>query len=141
MKKKLLVLTTAMIIAFSATFAKDTKSVPAFILTELHQKFADANDVQWKTTANYYEAAFTINGHPLKEFYSFDGELIGMSRQISVDQLPMALIPDVKEKSATSKITDLFELLKDRGTEYYITYQGDKGTQTYKSTSDYWTRY
>jgi len=141
MKKKFLVLTTALVMAFSATFANDNSSVPASIVTELHQKFADANDVQWQTTANYYEATFTINGHQLKAFYSFDGELIGMSRQISVDQLPMALNADVKDKSATNKITDLFELLTDRGTEYYIKYQGEKGTKTYKSTGDYWTRY
>jgi hypothetical protein len=141
MKKKFLVLATTLIMAFSATFAKDNSTVPASIQTELHQKFADANDVQWQTTANYYKATFTINGHQLKAFYSFDGDLIGMSRQINVDQLPMALIADVKEKSATNKITDLFELLTDRGTEYYITYQGDKGSKTYKSTGDYWTRY
>ncbi len=141
MKKKFLVLTTALVIAFSATFANDTSSVPASVQTELHQKFADANDVQWKTTANYYEAAFSINGHQLKAFYSIDGDLIGISRQINVSQLPMALIAEVKEKSATSKITDLFELLTDRGTEYYTTYKGDKGTKTYESTGDYWTRY
>src|SRR3954466_1882370 len=108
MKKKFLVLTTALVMAFSATFANDTSSVPASIQTELHQKFADANNVQWQTTANYYKATFAINGHQLKAFYSFDGELIGMSRQISVDQLPMALNADVKDKSATNKITDLF---------------------------------
>jgi hypothetical protein len=141
MKKQFLVLTAALIMTFSATFAKETPSVPASIVTELHQKFADANDVQWQTTANYYQATFTIDGHPLKAFYSFDGGLIGLSRQINVGQLPLALIADVKEKSANSTITDLFELLTDRGTEYYITYKGDKDTKTFQSTGEYWTRY
>src|SRR3954453_9260786 len=109
MKKQFLVLTTALIMTFSATFAKETPSVPASIVTELHQKFANANDVQWQTTANYYKATFTVNGHPLKAFYSFDGQLIGLSREINVGQLPMSLLEDVKEKSATNKITDLFE--------------------------------
>src|SRR4051812_21712050 len=106
MKKKFLVLTTALVMAFLATFANDNSPVPASIVTELHQKFADANDVQWQTTASFYKATFTIHGHQLKAFYSFDGELIGMSRQISIDQLPMTLMDDVKYKSTTNKITD-----------------------------------
>ena len=141
MKKRFLVLTTALILTFSATFAKETPSVPATIVTELHQKFTKADNIQWETTANFYKATFTIDGHPLKAFYSYDGELIGVSRQISVDQLPLALIADVKERSANSTITDFFELLTDRGTEYYITYKGDKDTKTFKSTGEYWTRY
>ena len=141
MKKKFLVLTTALIMAFSATFAHESKSVPNAIVNEWHQQFDNADNVQWQTTANYYQATFTIDGHPLKAFYSFDGGLIGLSRQINVGQLPLALIADVKDKSANSTITDLFELLTDRGTEYYITYKGDKDTKTFQSTGEYWTRY
>jgi len=141
MKKRFLVLTTALIMTFSATFAKETPTVPATIVTELHQKFTNADNIQWETTANFYKATFTIDGHSLKAFYSFDGELIGMSREINVDQLPMALIGDVKEKSANNSVTDLFELLTNRGTEYYITYKGDKDTRTFKSDGEYWTRY
>src|SRR6476660_5475261 len=107
MKKRFLVLTTALIVTFSATFAKETPVVPASIVTELQQKFTNANDVQWETTSNFYKASFTIDGQSLKAFYSFDGLLIGLSRQINVDQLPMALIKDVKEKSATNTVTDL----------------------------------
>ena len=141
MKKRFLVLTTALIMTFSATFAKETPAVPATIVTELQQKFTNANDVQWETTANFYKATFTIDGQSLKAFYSFDGQLIGLSRQINVDQLPMALIKDVKEKSATNTVTDLFELLTDRGTEYYISYKNDRDTKSYKSNGEYWTRY
>ena len=141
MKKRFLVLTTALIVTFSATFAKETPVVPASIVTELQQKFTNANDVQWETTSNFYKASFTIDGQSLKAFYSFDGLLIGLSRQINVDQLPMALIKDVKEKSATNTVTDLFELLTDRGTEYYISYRNDRDTRSYKSNGEYWTRY
>jgi hypothetical protein len=141
MKKKFLVLTTALILTFSATFAKETPSVPATIVIELQQKFTNANDIQWETTANFYKATFTIDGQSLKAFYSFDGQPIGLSRQINVDQLPMALIRDVKEKSANNTVTDLFELLTDRGTEYYITYKGDKDIKSYKSNGEYWTRF
>ena len=141
MKKKFLVLTTALIMAFSATFAHDTKSVPTAIKNELQQQFNNADDVQWETASNFYKATFSIDGHALKAFYAFDGKMIGLSRNIAVDQLPMVLIKEVKEKSANSTISELFELLTDRGTEYYISYQNGKDIKTYKSTGTDWVRY
>lgn len=141
MKKKFLVLTTALIMAFSATFAHNATPVPAAIENELHQQFAGASDVQWQATDNFYKATFTIDGHSLKAFYSFDGSMIGLSRNITVYQLPMALIKEVNEKAANNTITDLFELLTDRGTEYYITYQNGKDTKTYSSIGVDWVRY
>ncbi len=141
MKKKLLVLTTAIVMTFSITFAQDIKPVPDYISNTLQQEFKSASNVQWKTTSNFYKANFTIDGNPLEAFYSFDGKLIGTSRALSVEQLPMSLIKEVKEKEANYKITELFELLTDRGTEYYITYKSDKDTKTYKSDGYSWSRY
>lgn len=141
MNKKFLVITTALIMAFSATFAHENNAIPATVVNELHQKFDNANDVQWQTTANFYEAKFNLNGQQLKAFYSFDGQMIGLSRLINVDQLPLALIKDVKEKSATSTVTDLFELLTDRGMEYYITYKNGNQIKTFKSDGQDWVRY
>ena len=142
MKKKFLVLTTALMMAFSATFAHDTKLVPNAIVNELHQQFDNADNVQWQTTANFYEASFKLNGQQLKAFYAFDGKMIGVSREINITQLPMALLKEVKEKTATNTVTDLFELLTDRGTEYFITYKNNKAVATtYKSSGDDWIRY
>jgi len=142
MKKRFLVLTTALIMTLSATFAQNNQpDVPATIVNGLEQQFTNATDVQWQTTDNLYKASFTVDGQQLRVFYSLDGQRIGISRNISVEQLPMVLIKDVKEKEATNTITDLFELLTDRGTEYFITYKGNKETKTYKSNGEYWTRY
>ena len=141
MKKQFLVLTAALIMTFSATFAQDSKQIPKTVVSELIQRFANAQDVQWQATDNYYKASFAVDGQPLRVFYSIDGDMIGVSRTIGIEQLPMALIREVKEKQAAYTVTDLFELLTDRGTEYYITYRGEKDTKTYKSSADYWTRY
>ncbi len=141
MKKQFLVLTTALIMTLSATFAQEAKPVPDAISNGLAQQFTNASDVLWQTTGDYYKATFLIDGQPMKAFYSHDGSMIGISRNISVEQLPLALLKEVKEKEATTTVSDLFELLTDRGTEYYITYKGDKDTKTYQSNGDYWTRY
>jgi hypothetical protein len=141
MKKKFLGLTAAILMTLSVTFAQEVKPVPNAIANSFQQEFSTASNVQWKTTDNFYKASFVINDAPSEAFYSFEGALIGVSRHIDIDQLPMNLIKDTKEKAAMGQVTDLFELLTDQGTEYYVTFENDKETKTYKSTGYSWTRY
>lgn len=141
MKKKFMIITTVVLLQFSVGFAQDGKAVPNEISNELHREFKNVTDVQWKTTSNYYKASFTADANPIEAFYSFEGKLIGLSRKISVEQMPLSLVREVKEKWAAYSVTDLFELLTDRGTEYFITFKNEKETKTYKSSGYSWTRY
>jgi hypothetical protein len=141
MKKKFVILTAALVLSLSAAFAQDVnvKPVPAAIVEELHREFKDISHVQWKTTNKFYKASFMANGYTMEAFYSFDGQLKGESRNISVEQLPMSLMREVKEKTAAYYVTELFEMLTDRGTEYYITFKKGDETKSYKSSGDNWT--
>ena len=141
MKKKLLVITAALIFTVSATFANDPNPVPATIINELHQEFETASNIVWKTTASFYKASFTTNTQSLEAFFSYDGRLIGVSRKLRIDQLPLVLIKEASEKGAAAEITDLFELSSDRGTEYFLTYGSGKEQKTFKSTGSSWSRY
>ncbi|HLL41814.1 MAG TPA: hypothetical protein VK369_01695 [Segetibacter sp.] len=141
MKKKILTVTAAILFTLSATFARDIKPVPDAIVSELQQEFKNASNVTWKTTPTFYKATFTVDSNPFEAFFSYQGELIGISRKIAINQLPLSLIKEVNEKSATSGITELFELLTDRGTEYFITYVTGKGQKTYKSMGTSWYPY
>jgi hypothetical protein len=143
MKKKIFTVTAAILFTFSAAFARDIKPVPDAIVSELQQEFKNASNVTWKTTPTFYKAAFTVGNNPLEAFYSYEGRLIGVSRKITVDQLPLGLIKKVNEKGAATEITDLFELLTDRGTEYFIRYGTGKGQKTFKSSGGFpsWSRY
>ena len=141
MKKKILTVTAAILFTLSATFARDIKPVPDAIVSELQQEFKNASNVTWKTTPAFYKATFTVDGNPLEAFFSYDAQLIGVSRNITVDQLPLRLIRELKEKGETTEITELFELLTDRGTEYFITYGTGKEQKTYKGMGSSWSRY
>ena len=141
MKKKILVLATAFLMTISATFAQNNQPVPDAISTALQQDFKGAEQVQWKTTGQFYKANFTLNGQAFEAFYSIDGQKIGVSRKIVIEQLPMSLAREAKEKAASSQVTDLFELLTEHGTEYFITLKNDKETKTFQSKGEYWTRY
>ncbi len=141
MKKKLLVLTTAFLMMLSVTFAQEATPVPAAIVSALNQEFNQPDNVQWKTTDQFYKASFTVDGQRLEAFYAFDGQLMGVSRPISIAQLPMPLIRDTKEKAAAGQVTELIEMLSDRGTEYFVTISNGKDTKTYQSHGNSWTRY
>jgi hypothetical protein len=67
--------------------------------------------------------------------------MIGLSRALTPAQLPMSLVKEVLEKSAANHVTELFELLTDKGTEYFITYNNGKESTTYKSAGSAWVRY
>jgi hypothetical protein len=99
MKKKSLTVLAAILLAVSATFAGDISPVPPTIVNELHQEFKSASNVAWRTTATFYKASFTVDSHPLEAFFSYDGQLIGVSRKLRIDQLPLSLIKEATEKA------------------------------------------
>ena len=141
MKKQILLLTTVFLMSLSATFANDTNAVPESIVKALNNEFQNVSNVEWKSTADYYKASFSVAGHSLEAFFSYDGNLIAQSRKISMDQLPMSLVKEAKEKSSANAVTDLFELLTNRGTEYFITFNTGKETKTYQSNGNGWNFY
>lgn len=141
MKKNILILTAAFLLSFSAIFANDSNPVPQLIVKELNREFKNPTDVQWKITGNYYKAFFTVDGYALEAFYSHLGELIALSRNITLDQLPMSLLKEAIEKISTNQVTEFFELLTDRGTEYFLRFNTGKDVKTFKSEGYGWSRY
>lgn len=141
MKKKILIATAAFLMTIPTTFAKDSSPVPDHILTVLRQDFDDVKNVEWKTTSNFYKASFVSDGLSIEAFYSPLGQLIAQSRQMDISQLPMGLIKEAKKIGKEDQVSDLFELLTDRGTEYFITFNTGKDIKTYKSNGYSWSRY
>ena len=139
MKKKIVLLAAAFLMTLSVTFANGLTDVPEKIVKELNQEFRNAGNIQWKITDNYYKAIFTYDEQELQAFYSFEGVLIATSRNITISQLPLSLIREVKKLTTNSEYSDLFELLTERGTEYFITVKNDKETKNYKSTGYSWS--
>lgn len=141
MKKKIILLSTALFLTVSAMFAQEVKTIPAFIVKALHKEFTNPGNVQWKTLDQLYKASFTVDGEQLDAFFSFDGTITAISRKLSIEQLPLALKKEAKEKSLNYGISDLFELLTDRGTEYFLVMNNEKETKKFRSEGYDWVRY
>jgi len=117
---KQIILTLAIAISSFAAFAKDTK-VNTAVLNSFNSDFADAKEVNWSSGTGFYKASFIYNEKYVTAYYSFKGEMLGFSRNISSLDLPMNLQASLKKDYSGRWISELFELADQDGTSYYIT--------------------
>jgi hypothetical protein len=117
---KKLILTLAIAVSTFAAFAGE-ENVTAVVLKSFNQEFAGAENVSWTTGRNSYKASFVMNGQHVVAYYSFEGEMLGMTRNISSLDLPMSLQAGLKKDYKGYWISDLFEVSNQEGTTYYIT--------------------
>lgn len=138
MKKMMLVLALFITVGSSTVFAREV-NVSQVVMNSFKKDFASAEDVSWSVGANFYKAAFALNGQRVFAFYTFDGELMGLARYISSLQLPIHLLSELKTDYSKYWITDLFEVNNSEGTQYYITLESaDSVVKLRSNDSDVW---
>jgi hypothetical protein len=121
MKQIILSLATVMMMGFSA-FASGKDGVVSQQTRDAFKKdFATAHDISWEQKDNFLRATFTLNGQILTAYYSTNGDLQAVVRNIISDQLPLNLLTDLKKDYSDYWITDLFEMSTEGQTTYYVT--------------------
>lgn len=116
---KKLIIAAAMFVSLSA-FANEEK-VNSRVLYAFQSEFTTATEVEWKAATDYYMASFNMNGQRVFAYYNTDGQLMGITRNLSSAQLPVALQNNLKKNYAAYWISDLFEVANNNGTSYYVT--------------------
>lgn len=116
-----MILTLAIAVSTLSAFAAGEEEVSPKVLSAFKTEFSTAKEVKWTAGEDYYEATFVYNDKYLFAWYRADGELLGLSRFISPDDLPMSLQKSLKENYEGYWISDLFEVAKNDGTTYYVT--------------------
>ena len=110
MKKKIITLTTALVLIANIMFANTGKnSVPEFVLSAFDQTFSHAKEVNWENFGNYFKATFWQKGKTEYAYYSDNGEFMAVAKNILSDKLPEALRTELKNKFQGYWITDLAE--------------------------------
>ena len=137
---KKMIIAAAMFVSLSA-FANDEKVSPK-VLNAFNTEFTSAQQVEWTATGDYYRASFDMNGVKVSAYYNADGELMGLTRNISTAQLPVTLQASLKKSYTGYWISDLFEVAKNNGTSYYVTLEdGDKKVVLSSSNGSDWSTY
>jgi hypothetical protein len=121
MKKRILSLALMLMIGLSSTFANNAEGVNQKVMSSFKKEFANAKDVKWESGKDFVKATFTLNGQILFAYYSENGDMLAMTRNIVSSQLPIVLLNDLKKDYSNFWITDLFEMAADNETAYYVT--------------------
>ena len=132
----------AMLLTASSTFATTpTDDSNKTVNVAFHKDFKKAQLLATEAKQAYTKVTFKMNDVVMYAFYSDNGQLLAVTRNITSNQLPIQLLLDLKRSYADYWITDLFELTGDGASNYYITVENSDSRVTLRSNGDTWEVY
>ncbi len=138
----------ALVVAFVLTMASTsfanttTDDHNNAVNASFHKDFKKAELLTSETGKNYTKLTFRMNDMVLFAFYSAQGQLLAVTRNIKSNQLPINLLLQVKQDYANYWISELFEFNSDGNNAYYITLENADSSVTLRSSgNDAWDVY
>lgn len=125
----------------NTAFANNSNNVNDKVQTSFKQEFATAQNVVFSKTNNYIKAAFTLNNQVMEAYYTADGEMIGVSKNLLSTELPIGLQVDLKRDYTDYWISDLFEFATNSNSSYFITVENADQKITLQSNGNEWVVY
>jgi len=142
MKKLITAVVLSSVLLMNAAFANKIENVNYKVENAFKQEFGQAKDVNWEKTNNYYRAGFKMNNEVMTAYFTPDGELMGVVRNVLSTQLPINLQTSLKKEYDGYWITELFEFAKPDSNGYFITVQNADQVITLQSTDgSAWSTY
>jgi hypothetical protein len=77
----------------------------------------------------------------MEAYYTADGEMIGVSKNLLSTELPIGLQVDLKRDYADYWISDLFEFATENNSNYFITVENADQKITLQSNGNEWIVY
>jgi len=121
-------------VGISSSFANFTGTVSQYVINAFKKDFASAQDVSWEQGKTFAKATFKMNEQVMFAYYTAEGELAAVTRNIQTAQLPINLLTTLKKNYEQYWITDLFEMAANNSTSYYITVENDDHRLILKSS-------
>lgn len=133
-------------LAFSITslMANSTPSddhmVNPLVVANFQKTFSTAQSVSWIEGEAFFKAQFMLNNQYVSAYFSKEGSLLGIARNLSVTQLPVLLQAELKSVQQNNWISDVFEVTNDEsGTTYYLTLENADEKIILQSSGNKWT--
>jgi len=142
MKKVIAGLILGCIILVNSAFANTNDNVTEKVAAAFKHEFVQAKEVNWQKADTYFKAVFKLNEDILTAYFSVEGELMGVTRNLLSTELPINLQTSLKRDYADYWITDLFEYAKKETSGYYVTVEnGDQRITLQSNDGRNWTNY
>ncbi|MES1159484.1 MAG: hypothetical protein ABUM51_01890, partial [Bacteroidota bacterium] len=135
-KKIALSLVILMTLTISYSFAAAPDSMNGQIAAAFQKDFKNAKVLNTEVTRHFTKLTFKMNDIVLFAFYSDNGQLLAVTRNILSSQLPIDLMMDLKKNYSDCWITELFELNGDEQNCYYVSLESADFKIVLRSTSD-----
>jgi len=121
MKKLITAVVLSTVLLVNAAFANKTENVSYKVENAFNTEFNRAKEVSWQKTDNFYRASFKMNDEVMTAYFTPDGELMGVIRNMLSTQLPINLQTSLKKEYDGYWITELFECAKSDSDSYFVT--------------------
>jgi len=142
MKKVIAGLVLGSMLLVNTAFANGNENVNDKVAAAFKHEFVQAKEVSWEKTDNYFRAIFKLNDDVLTAYFSEEGELMGVVRNLLSSELPINLQTSLKRDYAGYWITDLFEFAKKEASGYFITLENaDQRVTLQSSDGRNWSSY
>jgi hypothetical protein len=130
---KTMILALSMLLVINVkSYAADEK-VAAAVLQSFEKSFSTASDVSWTKVRDFYKAEFVLDGQSLNVWYNTSGDLIALSRLLTINQLPIAAQISLKKDYNDYILANLFEVDNEEGNNYYAVVDNTKATLKLKT--------
>ena len=117
--KKIILSIAAVVIAASSVFAGFKPVEPSYEQS-LQHSFRGAKAVKWSDDQGFTRATFEYGGSRTIAWFNSNGELLGYARNLSQQQLPLAVLSTLNKKYANADILESYEVSNELGCAYKI---------------------
>ncbi len=115
------ILSAFMFIAFTMSAFAANNDVSKYLVKQFQKQFGHATNVTWKITSNFTSATFTLDSEKTSVFYNTTNDLIAVSKEVTVQDLPKAAQRTLAKKYSNKTITSVIDFTDGNGNEsYYI---------------------
>jgi len=130
-------------VSVSAFAAKnDDGAVNQLAVRSFKKDFNGASNIIWEQRDTYTKATFSLHGQVLFAYYNGNGDLQAVVRNITSDQLPISLLSSLRKEYGNCWISDLFEIVSDDQTSYYVTLEdSDKKVVLKSQGTEFWNEF
>jgi len=130
-------------VSVSAFAAKnDDGTVNQLAVRSFKKDFTGASNIIWEQRDTYTKATFSLHGQVLFAYYNGNGDLQAVVRNITSDQLPISLLSSLRKEYGNCWISDLFEIVSDDQTSYYVTLEdSDKKVVLKSQGTEFWNEF
>ncbi|HLX91909.1 MAG TPA: hypothetical protein VKR32_09515 [Puia sp.] len=121
MKKTILFLFAILITGWYTASANGNNGIDKSIKRSFENDFKNATNVTWQEKNGFEKATFSYNNEIMYAYYELSGRLVSVQRNVTSENLPIALQSKLKKGYNNYWITDLFENDSCDETNYFVT--------------------